>query len=168
MKTTELAGIATKITGIACIVEALSRLPGVVVQTSQFVYMQQSMPGECLFAIASWVSFVLILAVGSLLLFRGERIGEFISKDETQTAASIDADTCLSLGIAIAGIWFMASAMPFVVERLAWAAIMNKMGIVEGFKPGTYKPGFCGSCCQLLLGGAQKQLEQLCRFTLGQ
>jgi len=97
------------------------------------------------------VSCALILIAGLFLLLQGDRIGGFISKDDTQVLPAIDAERFLGLGIAIVGIWVMAVSLPVVVEHVAYRVITKNMDIHVA-QLARDKAALFGSCFKFAIG----------------
>lgn len=160
MKTKELAAIGTKLSGIACLVVAVWKLNYLVLAILQHFAAPRSeleaqMLGMGWWVVAIVLSFAMTLAAGLVLLVRGDQIGRYISRDESEVFASIDSATFLGVGVAIVGIWIVAVSVPVFLERLgALLVYVSSVGSEDtsGFIKTKFMPEVIGALLKTSLG----------------
>ncbi len=129
MKTKELGVIAVKITGIACLIVALFKQQHVLLLLVNYSMMREAMAGSGIVVLVSIFSLAIMVLVGLGLLFAGDRLGHFITRDETDVLFSEDGKTILQIGVAIIGVWVMAIAIPRVIEKISFVFLLNNAGV---------------------------------------
>ncbi|MEI6971202.1 MAG: hypothetical protein WCL44_06755 [bacterium] len=122
MKTRELAAIGTKLSGIGCLVVAAWKLNYFILVLASMRSFDRSSPmqmeGAGWLVAAIVLSFVLILVAGLVLVFLGDRIGQYISRDDSEVCTAVDSSSLLVVGIALVGIWIVAVSVPELLERI--------------------------------------------------
>ncbi len=154
MKTKSLAVVAVKITGIVFLVIGLFRLPYSVIVVLQYQLYRGPDEGSAFVALFTVIAYGVIFGAGLFFLFAGEKVGAFISRDESEASLAVREKELLRVAIAIIGACVLAIALPRLAGNLTEALIARRLGLPPIARETRlrYLPGLIASAVQTVIG----------------
>lgn len=154
MKTKSLAVVAVKITGIVFLVIGLFRLPYSVIVVLQYQLYRGPDEGSVYVALFAVIAYGVIFGAGLFFLIVGEKVGAFISRDESEAPLAVREEDLLRVAIAIIGACVLASALPRLAGNLTEALIARRLGFPPIARETRlrYLSGLIASAVQTVIG----------------
>ncbi len=117
MNTRELSSIAIKITGIVFLASAAAALAPFLISVYKLLGEHSARSGSMELYLFSFRQSPAGFVVGSILFFKGDRIAAFMVREPSDVSIDADANSLMSVGVAIVGVYLIATAIPRVVYQ---------------------------------------------------